>query len=143
MTSKKSNYLKYWKLIKRYVKLRYNLTEPKLDMLLFLYSESYFTLKKIKEFNKIGFYGINMFNELREDGWIEEAKKGYNGRIVFNLSNKAIRTISKVYNILDGVVLMRTRPESNPMLNDTNKNRYEAMIAEMNEFIQQQQRHAP
>lgn len=55
MTSKKSNYLKYWKLIKRYVKLRYNLTEPKLDMLLFLYSESYFTLKKIKEFNKIGF----------------------------------------------------------------------------------------
>jgi hypothetical protein len=143
MTNKKSDYLKYWKLIKRYVKLKYNLTEPKLDMLLFLYSESYFTLKRINEFNKMGLSGIHIFNELRDDGWIEKIKKGYNGRMVFNLSNNAVRTISKIYNILDGVVTMRTRPASNPMLDDTNKKKYEAMIKEMNDFILQQQRLVP
>ena len=63
--------------------------------------------------------------------------------MVFNLSNNAVRTISKIYNILDGVVTVRTRPASNPMLDDTNKKKYEAMIKEMNDFILQQQRLVP
>lgn len=49
----KSDYLKYWRVIRNYVKVKYKLSQSDLDMLLFLYSESYFDRQKFKEFNAV------------------------------------------------------------------------------------------
>ena len=46
MKSNTDDYLKYWKVIRQYVKVKYELTQSDLDMLLFLYSEKYFDRAK-------------------------------------------------------------------------------------------------
>ena len=49
----KSNYLKYWKVIRYFIKAKYGLSTADLDMLLFLYSEEYFDKVKFDEFNTL------------------------------------------------------------------------------------------
>ena len=39
----KSNYLKHWRTVKFYIKAKYELSEAELELILFLYSEGYFT----------------------------------------------------------------------------------------------------
>ena len=46
------NYLKYWRIIRYWVKAKYNLTTPDIEMILFLYSEDYFNKTKFN-FNTI------------------------------------------------------------------------------------------
>jgi hypothetical protein len=41
-----NDYLKYWRVIRYYIKNKYGLTQADLDILLFLYSEQYFTKDK-------------------------------------------------------------------------------------------------
>ena len=53
MKSNRSDYLKYWRVIRQYVKVRYGLNQADLDMLLFLYSEKYFGKDKFQEFNEL------------------------------------------------------------------------------------------
>ena len=38
-----TDYLKYWRVIRYYVKAKYSISTGELDMLLFLYSEDYFS----------------------------------------------------------------------------------------------------
>ena len=48
-----SDYLKYWRVVRYFIKAKYKLTQEDLDMLLFLYSEKYFDKSKFKEFNNL------------------------------------------------------------------------------------------
>ena len=48
--SNKSDYLKYWRVIRYFVKAKYGLSTVELDMLLFLYSEDIFSRKRFDEF---------------------------------------------------------------------------------------------
>ena len=41
------NYLKYWRIIRYWVKAKYNLTTPDIEMILFLYSEDYFAANPV------------------------------------------------------------------------------------------------
>ena len=42
MKSNQEDYLKYWRVIRQFTKIKYGLTQSDLDMLFFLYSEKYF-----------------------------------------------------------------------------------------------------
>ena len=48
-----NDYLKYWRVVKYYVKAKYGLTQAELEMLLFLKSEGYFDKDKFKEFDAL------------------------------------------------------------------------------------------
>jgi len=50
MKSQVHDCLKYWRVIRYFIKAKYGLTTADLDMLLFLYSEEIFSKKKFEEF---------------------------------------------------------------------------------------------
>lgn len=103
MQNSKSNYLKYWRVIRYFVKHKYGLTQADLDMLLFLYSEDYFSKDKFEEFDELLSWDVNRFDRLLRDKWIEVFRKGgRNRRSVYQLSYKTIRVISGIYKKLEG-----------------------------------------
>jgi hypothetical protein len=104
MKSNSHDYLKYWRVIRQYVKIRYGLSQADLDMLLFLYTESYFGKDKFKEYAQLVSWEVKRFDRLLRDGWIENFRAGGSRRIkaLYNLSFKAKKMIASIYAKLSG-----------------------------------------
>ena len=75
MKSQPYDYLKYWRVIRQYAKVKYQLNQADLDMLLFLYSEKYFDTSKFTEFNELLSWDKSRFGSLKRRGWIEVFRK--------------------------------------------------------------------
>ena len=120
----KSDYLKYWRVIRQFIKSKYGLTQSDLDMLLFLYTEEYFSKDKFQEFNELLSWEVARFDRLRHDNWIEMFRKNsgkHNGEEI------------------------PTSPSKNPMFKRNVKYSdkvYRNFIKEMNATIKQQRHHA-
>ena len=71
----KLNYLKYWRVIRYFIKSKYQLTQADLDILLFLYDEEYFSKDKFNEFDELLSWNVNRFDQLLKNGWIEVFRK--------------------------------------------------------------------
>jgi hypothetical protein len=135
------DYLKYWKVIRYFVKAKYKITQAELDMLLFLRTEKYFSKDRFQNFNELLSWDVGRFNKLRRDGWIEVFRKRYGRtKALYQLSYKSQRMLTSVYDKLKGEP-MPTSPSKNPMFqkdvcysDKTHRN----MIKEMNAFIKQQ-----
>jgi len=80
MSIRGSDYLKYWRVIRYFIKAKYGLSQADLDMLLFLYSEDYFSKDKFSEFDELLSWDVNRFDRLLRDGWIEVFRKGTRNR---------------------------------------------------------------
>jgi hypothetical protein len=140
------DYLKYWRIIRQYIKVKYGLTQSELDVLLFLNSEGYFNKDKFAEFDKVLSWDESRFNKLLRDGWIEVFRKRHGKtKGLYTLSYKAKRVVTSVYKKLNGEELP-TSPSQNPMflknVSYTDR-RYREAIIEMNEFIRQQRYLSP
>jgi hypothetical protein len=136
----KLNYLKYWRVIRYFIKAKYKLTQADLDILIFLYDEEYFSKDKFKEFDELLSWNINRFDQLLKNGWIEVFRK-YDGKnkAIYKLSYKTIRLIVSIYNKLSGEEIP-TSPSSNPMFarNVSYSDKvYRSMIKEMNKKIKE------
>ena len=85
-----ADYLKYWRVIRQFIKVKYGISQAELDVLLFLNSESYFSKDKFIEFDRLLSWDENRFDKLLRDGWIEVFRKrvGKN-KGLYNLSYKA------------------------------------------------------
>ena len=118
-----NDYLKYWRVIRYFVKAKYGISTGELDMLLFLYSEKYFSKDKFNEFDELLSWDVNRFDKLLRDGWIT-----------------VFRKIGSMYKKLNGEEIP-VSPSVNPMflknVSYTDKV-YRNMILEMNAFIKQQ-----
>lgn len=146
MKSYPTDYLKYWRVVRRYVKSRYKLKQDDLEMLLFLYSEGYFRSSKFREFERILGWDKNRFNRLIEEGWIEVFRKANtNGgkAAIYKLPIKTTRMIQSVYRKLNGEEIT-TDYRDNPMfLRNVSYNDkvYRNMIIDMNNAIKQRRHH--
>lgn len=142
----KSDYLKYWRVIRQFIKSKYGLTQADLDMLLFLYTEDYFSKDKFQEFNELLSWDVTRFNRLRRDKWIEVFRKHMGKRkALYTLSYKTKRMIDSLYKKLNGEEIP-TSPSKNPMFKRNVKYSdkvYRNFIKEMNASIRQQRHHAP
>ena len=142
----KSDYLKYWRVIRQFIKSKYGLTQADLDMLLFLYSEDYFSKDKFQEFNELLSWDVTRFDRLRRDKWIEVFRKNMGKRkALYTLSYKTKRMIDSLYKKLNGEEIP-TSPSKNPMFKRNVKYSdkvYRNFIKEMNASIRQQRHHAP
>lgn len=140
----KSDYLKYWKVIRSFAKAKYNLNTADLDMLFFLYSEKYFGKTQFNEFNNLLSWDVNRFNRLLRDGWISVFRKRQgNKKTLYELSYKGNRMISSLYNKLNGEEIP-TSQSVNPMFakNVSYSDKvYRNMIKSMNEYIREQRQH--
>ena len=65
-----NDYLKYWRVIRYFIKAKYNLTQGDLDVVLFLNSEGYFDKAKFDEFDELLSWDEGRFKRLLRDGWI-------------------------------------------------------------------------
>lgn len=142
----KSDYLKYWRVIRQFIKSKYGLTQADLDMLLFLYSEDYFSKDKFQEFNELLSWDVTRFDRLRRDKWIEVFRRNMGKRkALYTLSYKTKRMIDSLYKKLNGEEIP-TSPSKNPMFKRNVKYSdkvYRNFIKEMNASIRQQRHHAP
>ena len=146
MKSQVHDCLKYWRVIRYFIKSKYGLTTPDLDMLLFLYSEDIFSKEKFDEFDSLLSWDKNRFDRLLRDGWIEVfRKRRKKHKSLYGVSFKAQRVISSIYKKLSGEEIP-TDISNNPIFVKNVKysdKAYRNMIIEMNNFIRQQRRLSP
>jgi hypothetical protein len=145
MKSERPDYLKYWRVIRHFYKVKHGLGQSDLEILLFLYSEKYFSRDKFKSFDSLLPWDTKRFNRLLNDGWIEVFRRRMgNRRALYELSYKGIRLVDSIYKKLNGEEIASTA-QGNPMfykkVRYTDKV-YRNMIIEMNKLIKQQ-RHQP
>lgn len=140
-----SDYLKYWRVIRYFIKAKYGLNQADLDMLLFLHSEDIFSKDKFKKFNNMLGWDVSRFERLRKDGWIEIFRNRMGKRkALYQLSYKTQRVITSIYKKLNGEEISTSG--NNPMFarNVSYSDKvYKNMIIEMNKFIKQQRHHSP
>ena len=135
------DYLKYWRTIRYWIKAKYKLTTPDIEMLLFLYSENMFTKTKFKRFEQIMSWDVNRFDKLLRDDWIHvwRKRKGKEATL-YELTYKSKRIVTLIYKKLNGEEIADTA-HSNPLFrNDASyiDKVYRQSIVEMNKFIKQQ-----
>jgi len=136
------DYLKYWRVVRYFVKRKYGLSQSELEMLLFLRSEKYFSKDNFDEFDELLSWSKNRFEKLRKEGWIDSfRKKDGKRRAMYQLSYKAQRMITSVYKKLEGEEIPESK-SSNPLFlegaNYTDKV-YRNYIKKLNKAIRQQQ----
>lgn len=137
----KSDYLKYWRVVRQFIKYKHGLSQSDLDILLFLKSEEYFSKDKFKEFDDLISWERNRFERLRQDGWIEVFRKRMGKRkALYQLSQKSKRVTTSIYKYLNGKEIPISN-DGNPMflrnVSYTDKV-YRNFIIKMNAFIKQQ-----
>jgi hypothetical protein len=146
MTKIPRDYLKYWKVIRQYYKTKYNITQSDFDMLLFLYSEDYFTRDTFKEFAALVSWEKERFNRLMKEGWIYKFRShSRNSKALYHMTDKGRNIIKDVYRKLNGEEIP-TSLAQNPMFLKNVKYTdkvYRNMIMEMNEFTRQQRHRSP
>ena len=146
MKLKVNDCLKYWRVIRYFIKSKYGLTTSDLDMLLFLYSEDIFSKEKFDEFDSLLSWNEDRFDRLLRDGWIEVfRKRRKKHKSLYGLTFKSQRVISSVYKKLSGEEIP-TSLNNNPIFVKNVKysdKAYRNMILEMNHLRRQQQRLSP
>ena len=146
MKLKVNDCLKYWRVIRYFIKAKYGLTTGDLDMLLFLYSEDIFSKEKFDEFDSLLSWNEARFDGLLRDGWIEVfRKRRKKHKTLYGVTFKTQRVISSVYKKLSGEEIP-TSLNNNPVFEKNVKysdKAYRKMILEMNHLRRQQQRLSP
>jgi len=66
------NFLKYWRVVKYYMKSKYELTDAELDMILFLYDETVFTKDTFNHFARTMSWDKNRFASMVQQGYIKK-----------------------------------------------------------------------
>lgn len=146
MKSNQLDYLKYWRVIRQFVKIKYGLNQADLDMLLFLYSEKYFDRGKFEEFDNLLGWDKQRFENLRQAEWIVVFRKRMGARkAIYQLSIKANRMIQSIYRKLSGEEIPVSSANNKMFAKNVSFSDkvYRNMIFEMNKIIKQQRRQTP
>lgn len=109
------DYLKYWAIVKRYYKRKNNLKHGDLDMILFLYSEQYFSVTRFREFEELVMWDRTRFKRLKEEGYITTFREASPGiKAVYNCSTKLKRMVTSIYKTIVNKEIPEN-PTKNPM----------------------------
>jgi hypothetical protein len=141
MKKRKNDYLKYSRVIFYYYKMKYNLKQSDLDMIIFLYSEERFSKDKFDMFKQVMPWDANRFERLKKKGWIDVFRSNFkHRRALYELSYKGKNLVGSLYRKLNGEEIT-TNNQLNPMFKKNvsfSDKVYRNMIVEMNNFIRQQ-----
>lgn len=136
------DYLKHWRIVRQWAKKKYGISMPDLELLLFLYSERYFTASQIREGGNIMSFDNDRARRMVEQGWMELFRKRRGkGASIYQLSFKSKGMIRAIYNKLDGEPLSESG-RYNPLFRKDarySEKTYRNLILRINETIRQQQ----
>jgi hypothetical protein len=135
----KNDYLKYWKVVKQWAKVKYGVGTADIEMMLFLYSEGLFTQKQFEEYNEIMSWDRNRFHNLKKDKWIIvwRKRKGRESTL-YELGFRGKRLCASIYKKLNMEETVsedrRRNPIFDPKANYSHKV-YRKIIKKMNKEI--------
>jgi hypothetical protein len=141
MKSTPSDYLKFWRVIRYYMKAKHELSQADLDILLFLYSEGYFGKEKFDYFSELVSWDKDRFDSLLRRAWLERfRRKGSDGKALYCLSDKAKRVIRDIYRKLEGEEIPTSLSYNSMFLKNVSYNDkvYRNMILQMNAYYREQ-----
>ena len=146
MKNKAEDYLKYWSVIRQFMKVKYGLSQSDLDVLLILYSESYFDRDRFDEFNSLLAWDTKRFSNLLKDGWIEIFRK-HRGKYksIYVISSRGKAVVRSIYRKLNGEEIPVSLSQNSMFLKNVSYTDkvYRNMIMKMNEAIRQQRHQTP
>lgn len=94
----KSDYLKYWRIVRIWAREKHGLNYPDLEMLLFLHSERLFNKAQFTEFDKMMAWDNVRWARLYRDGWISKWRDRMNGEAaLYEVSLKGRNLIKAIY----------------------------------------------
>ena len=99
------NFLKYYRIVKHWAKVKHGLSSSDLEMLYFLYSENLFSVKDFERYENIFPWDKVRFKRQKRDGWVVKWRKegmDYNRWALYDLSPKAKRVLDRMYKMLNG-----------------------------------------
>lgn len=138
--------MKYWRVIRQFMKVKYGLSQSDLDVLLFLYSESYFDRDRFDEFNSLLAWDTKRFSNLLKDGWIEIFRK-HRGKYksIYVISSRGKAVVRSIYRKLNGEEIPVSLSQNSMFLKNVSYTDkvYRNMIMKMNEAIRQQRHQTP
>ena len=136
MKSHSTDYLKFWRVIRYYVKSKHKLSQADLDIILFLYSESYFGREKFDEFAELVSWDKQRFGRLLKEKWFEVFRMRAKNRALYQLSDKAKRLVVDIYRKLNGEEIPVSNSYNSMFLKNVSYNDkvYRNMILEMNAY---------
>jgi len=106
----KSDYLKYYNVFRKYVRVKYNIEKPHLlDGLVFIYSEGVFSYKSMDMWRKLNNFHPSTLTYLRDNGYVEVVKKR-NEKLkcfepdltLYQISKKGKNVVQYFYSLLEG-----------------------------------------
>jgi hypothetical protein len=135
----KNDYLKYWKVVKQWAKVKYNLGTADIEMMLFLYSEGLFNQKQFEEYTEIMSWDKNRFHNLMKDKWIVvwRKRKGKESTL-YELGFTGKRMCASIYKKLNMEETVSEDRRLNPIFNpnaDYSKKVYRKIIKKMNKEV--------
>ena len=117
-----NDFLKHWRVVRFYIKKKYNIGQADLDILLFLYSEGRFTRQIFNDYSQIVSWDRKRFKRLVDSGWIITWRKSHGRSFsIYELSHQAKMMISKAYKILLGEEEIPQSVKRNPLLKNNAK----------------------
>jgi hypothetical protein len=108
-------YLKYWKVVKMWMRITHDLTEAELDLLLFLHGEKYFCRRDYEQYNDLFTWDKRRFDKLVKKGWIERMHRGgkYN-KSMHCITDKTRLVFNRMYRVLSMKELIPETRHNNP-----------------------------
>ena len=95
------DFMKYYKLCKTWIRLRYGIDSTCLEYMLFLYSEPMFTYEDVLEWERVLGFKRNLYFKLKRLGFIEDwLPNDMKRKAVMKLTFSAKRIITEFYKVL-------------------------------------------
>lgn len=141
-------YMKYFRVVRYWVKRTHGVGLADLEMMMFLHSERLFTKTKFAEFEEIMTWDVTRFERLKREGWINIWRKGKKAEAtLYELSFKGKALVNTVYKKLSGEQPIAETAGNNPIFKKnppyTDKVYKRAIVKMNNETKEQRQRLAP
>lgn len=135
----KNDYLKYWRVVRYWMKRKHDITTSDLDMLLFLQSEMYFDAERFQEYNNVIGWDRTRLVRLMENGWVHIwREKGPRMRALYEVTPKTRVALAGMYRKLSREDLISEYTRANPLFSKNASYAdkvYRNFIRKMNEEI--------
>lgn len=133
------SYMKYWRIVRKYTMMKYNLNQDDLDVLFYIHDEKYFSNYQFEKYEKTMPWNVKRLQSLCERGWITRLPSGnkYAKRDVYEVTIKTQRVINNIYSILNGdgfpTITQRMDRRRKRYLETRYKNFMSSMVEEIKE----------
>jgi hypothetical protein len=109
------NFLKYWRVVKYYIKEKYQISGTELDMILFLYDEKLFTKDLFNGFAKTMSWDKSRFSSMVKSGYIKKwrDRKESQRSNLYELTIKSKRICNHLYKKLMQEEIISENPYRN------------------------------